>query len=179
MDHGLNLAINSRSVPIADRGSGFDWLFWLMVVIIIAIIIFFVFVSRNGLPSNTWTMHNKDKSDSLNELEMVDRLERNFLAWITMASIFLAAAIIIKGFERYSVYYSIVFFIIVILLLIITNADYLTEKRKLEELGINVFPRLDYLFLIVTLVIFVNIFIIYDILKNDERLHPGGGKSDS
>ncbi len=95
----------------------------------------------------------------------IDRLESNFLAWITVASIFLAAAIIIKGrFGIYNIYYSASFLTIVVILLLITSSDYISERNKLRERGLDVFIRLDYLFLIIVAVIFICLFMIYDVL---------------
>ncbi len=128
----------------------------LLITILIIILILIIFIHEANKDSNT--------SQSPEDIKEIDRLERNFLAWITVASIFLAAAIIIKNFLNSSSYYSIVFFIIVILLLTITNADYLQERKSLDQKGIAVFPRLDYLFLIVTAVIIICVIIIYNII---------------
>ncbi len=134
--------------------SSVNWSWWIVILIIILILTIFIHEA------------NKDPhtSNSKEDIREIDRLERNFLAWITVASIFLAAAIIIKNFLNSGSYYSIVFFIIVILLLTITNADYLQERKSLAQKGIKVFPRLDYLFLIVVAVIIICVIIIYNII---------------
>ena len=134
--------------------STINWSWWIVILIILVILTIFIYEGTKD--SNT--------AQSPEAIKEIDRLERNFLAWITVASIFLAAAIIIKNFLNSSSYYSIVFFIIVILLLTITNADYLQERKSLAQKGITVFPRLDYLFLIVTVVIIICVIIIYNII---------------
>lgn len=92
-------------------------------------------------------------------MEEVQQLEDNFLAWITAASIFLAIGVVIKSYENYGNYYFIIFFSIGIGLLIVTVSDYLTERKRLTEKGLKVFPRLDQLFYLILLTIIVCIVI--------------------
>ena len=163
------------SSTISPDGEG-NWLFWLAILVIIFIIILFAYVFNYGSPDGRRFQISRgkqpvrDQQSDFHDREEADRIERLYLAWITIASIFLASAIIIKGFVADSIYYSIIFFIIVILILVIANVDYLNERKALLEANIPTFPRLDYLFFIVTFVIFVAIFIIYDILRRDKGL---------
>jgi len=102
-------------------------------------------------------------------MEDVQQLENNFLAWITAASIFLAIGVVIKNYKDYGKYYFIAFFSIGIALLIITNLDYLKEREKLTEQKLEVFPRLDQLFILISvaiiLCIIITIIVIFDILN--------------
>ncbi|GAH12736.1 unnamed protein product, partial [marine sediment metagenome] len=76
-------------------------------------------------------------------MDEVQQLENNFLAWITMASIFLAIGVVIKSYEDYGNYYFVAFFLIGIGLLVITNMDYISERQELSDKGFKIFKRLD------------------------------------
>ena len=99
-------------------------------------------------------------------MDPVQQLENNFLAWITTASIFLAIGVIIKSYEDYGNYYFIAFFSIGITLLLITNLDYLKERKILEDQNIEVFPRLDQLFILISITILICSIITVIVLSN-------------
>ena len=97
----------------------------------------------------------------------VQQLEDNFLAWITAASIFLAIGVVIKSYKNYGNYYFIAFFFIGISLLIVTDADYLKERERLNDKNLEVFPRLDILFILILAAIIIcsiiTLFVLYEI----------------
>ena len=87
------------------------------------------------------------------------------LAWLTIAVFFITLAIIIKGFERYSIYFSIGFLVTGIIVLVISNIDYLNDRRLITASGLTVRPRMDALFVIVLIAIIISTFMLYDIIR--------------
>ena len=98
-------------------------------------------------------------------MDEIQQLEDNFLAWITAAAIFLAIGVVIKSYKNYGNYYFVAFFSIGIGLLIITDLDYLEEKRELTDKGLEVFPRLDGLFLMILIAIIICIIITIIVIQ--------------
>ena len=103
-------------------------------------------------------------------MDSAQQLENNFLAWITVASIFLAIGVIIKSYEDYGNYYFVAFFSIGITLLLVTNLDYLKERKNLVDQNVEVFPRLDQLFILITITIIICSVITVVILSNITQL---------
>ncbi len=81
---------------------------------------------------------------NLESLE-IDRLERNFLGWLTIAGIFIIGAGVIKDLVDYGKWYSLTFLVIVIIILTVTFSDYIEERERLIDEGIMVPSRLNWL----------------------------------
>ncbi len=174
--------------PLVSSGPG--WLVWVLVIIFVIIVLAFAYFSSPPSRKNMEEKSNLAKNEEQSGISEIpistetskltaaeketkaNRLESNYLAWITMSSIFLAAAFFVRGFERYNILYSLSFLIIVIMILFISSLDYLVERNKLQATGIEAFLRLDFLAIIVVVVIFVILVIIYDVLTHDEFFQP-------
>ena len=83
-----------------------SYLFWLLIVIVGLIIIFMVYFFFWPPPNSKKLEINDQFKD---EFDILNRLEDTLLAWITIGTFFVTLGIIIKGFERYSIYYSLGF----------------------------------------------------------------------
>ena len=88
---------------------------------------------------------NKHSRKSAEAQTEIDRLETNFLGWLTIAGIFIIGAGVIKDLVDYGKYYSLTFLIIVIIILTVTFNDYLSERERLNREGIIVPYRLNWL----------------------------------
>nr|QBK91205.1 MAG: uncharacterized protein LCPAC202_01790 [Pithovirus LCPAC202] len=139
-----------------DDGRG--WLFWLtlfVIGIIILLMVYFFF-----LP-----MSPKGKLKTEEEFSLVNRIEDTILAWITIATFFITLGIIIKGFERYSVYFSLTFILMGIIMLVMGNINYLGDRQLILRNNFEVPAKLDVLFIVVIIGIIVTIFILYDVIR--------------
>lgn len=139
-----------------DDGRG--WLFWLtlfVIGIIILLMVYFFF-----LPTSP-----KNKSMTADEFILINRIEDTILAWITVATFFITLGIIIKGFERYSVYFSLAFILMGIIMLVMGNINYLDDRKLILGKNFDVPGKLDVLFIVVMIGIIITIFILYDVIR--------------
>ncbi len=93
------------------------------------------------------------------------QLEDNFIAWVTMAAVFITAAAIIEGHKPHGKYYFLSFSSIGIILLIITSIDYIEDKKIILDKGQKVKKRLDYLLAVIIFVIILSVIISYQVIK--------------
>ncbi len=137
---------------------GRNWLFWLtlfVIGIILLLMVYFFF-----LPTSP-----KNKSMTADEFVLINRIEDTILAWITIATFFITLGIIIKGFERYSVYFSLTFILMGIIMLVMGNINYLGDRQLILGKNFDVPGKLDVLFIVVIIGIIVTIFILYDVIR--------------
>ncbi len=80
----------------------------------------------------------KSKNNDLIRTEN-DRLEEIFLNWIRNAFIFFIAGVTLYNFVDYGATFSVVAFLITIYLLLISISDYMDERNRLSEIGIEVY----------------------------------------
>jgi magnesium-transporting ATPase (P-type) len=139
-----------------------NYLFWLTVAVIIVIILVMAYFYFRPLPKSNGVNLTAD-----DEFIILNRLEDTILAWITVATFFITFAIIIKGFERYSIFYSIGFLVLGIILLVMVNVNYLTDRQRIAAAGFKIKPRMDVLFVIVLMATIISIIILYDIINYD------------
>ncbi len=97
------------------------------------------------------------KVNSKNNL--IQELERNFIAWVTMSFVLLTAAVIIEGHKPKGKSYFLTFFTLGVVLLLIAIIDYSKERSKLKDQGVEIPRRLDSL-LVITIVITVVCFVV-------------------
>ena len=138
---GPEFGKRSSQVTETDQQSR-GWLFWLTLLvigIIIVLMIYFLF-----LPGS-------DKLPRLkveDEFILINRIEDTILAWITVSTFFITLGIIIKGFERYSIYYSLTFILMGIIMLVVGNINYLADRQLILQNNFKVPAKLDVLFIV-------------------------------
>ncbi len=142
-----------------DGQDGRNWLFWLTLFIIGFIILLMVYFLFLPVSNKSSRLKVED------EFILVNRIEDTILSWITVATFFITLGIIIKGFERYSIYFSLTFLLMGIIMLVMGNINYLGDRQLILQGNFKVPAKLDVLFIVVIIGIIVTIFILYDIIR--------------
>ena len=141
----------------ADNG-GISSYTWILILFIIGLAVFFM---RTLLSTPT-----PPEEPIKKPRDEIDRIENYIIDWMTVASIFLAAAIITRASEKFTPYYSVLFFSITIAILTSTAVEYLEDRNILSSVGIGIFARLDFFFIIIVVLIIVLLYIIHDELAD-------------
>jgi len=105
-------------------------------------------------------MENMETSETVHGT-LVDNVESTFFSWITVASIFLAAALVIPVTKRY---FAPAFLIISIVLLLIGAFDYLGEGQILISTGLPIPSRLRLLFWLTLVILAIEVLLLFDFL---------------
>ncbi len=136
---------------------------WILIIIIIGIAVFFMrTLLATPVPPDEKIKKPRDE---------IDRIENYIIDWMTVAAIFLAAAIITRASAKFTPYYSILFFSITIAILVSTAVEYLEDRNILASVGIGIFGRLDFFFVIIVILIIVALYIIHDELEDLNTLN--------
>ena len=102
----------------------------------------------------------------MENIDKIDRVERIYLTWITNGAIFLATAPIIRNIGKKGKLYALLFFTIALVFFLVISVDYIEERNKLRDEGVDIPLRLDLLFTIMFITIFVILIISLDYEKN-------------